>query len=122
MIRDIASEEDIVALVDSFYRRVFIHEGLAPFFKQVDYPNHRPKMVAFWSFVLLDKSGYTTQVWDAHAHMRIQPELFHEWVNLFCITVDELYEGEISERAKLRAKTLGWTFAEKIKTKFEDEV
>jgi hemoglobin len=122
MMRDIALEEDVEALVDTFYGKVFLHEGLAPFFKHLDYPTHRPKMVAFWSFVLLDKPGYTTQVWDAHAQMRIQTELFQEWVNLFCVTVDEMFEGEISERAKLRAKTLGWTFAEKMKTKFEDEV
>ncbi len=115
-------ESDIEDLVDAFYSKVFLHEGLSPFFKHLDYPTHRPKMIAFWSFVLLDKPGYTTQVWDAHAHMRIRPALFQEWVNLFCAIVDERYSGEIAERAKLRAKTLGWTFAEKMKTKFEDEV
>lgn len=121
MMTDITTEDQVATLVDQFYDGVFHHPGLSPFFKNIDYPTHRPRMISFWNFVLLDKAGYTTQVWDAHAHMRIQPELFDEWVRLFCDTVDSLYAGEIAERAKLRAKTLGWTFAEKMKMKLEHE-
>ena len=121
MKTDIVTEEQVSMLVDAFYEQVFQDAQLSPFFKHVDYPTHRPKMIAFWNFVLLDKAGYTTQVWDVHAHLRIQPELFQTWVNLFCNTVDTLFEGEIAERAKLRARTLGWTFAEKMKSKWDHE-
>ena len=118
---DIVSEEQVAILVDKFYDGVFQHPGLSPFFKNIDYPTHRPRMISFWNFVLLDKAGYTSQVWDVHAHMRIQPALFDECVKLFCNTVDDLYYVEIAERAKLRARTLGWTFAEKMKMKLEHE-
>lgn len=121
MMADITTEKDVAYLVERFYDQVFQHPGLMPFFKHVDFASHRPKMIAFWNFVLLDKAGYTTQVWDAHAHMRIPPALFQEWVSLFCNTVDTYFAGEIAERAKLRAKTLGWTFAEKMKSKFDEK-
>lgn len=119
--RDIETENDVAILVDAFYNKVFQDGVLAPFFAHVDYPTHRPKMIAFWNFALLDLPGYTTQVWDAHANMRIAPPLFDHWVNLFVEAVDETFEGEVAEKAKLRAKTIGWTFKEKMKAKLDNE-
>jgi hemoglobin len=119
-MRDIEGKEDIGLLVDRFYERVFMHEQLAPFFKNMDYMTHRPKMIHFWSFVLLDEPGYTTQVYDKHAKMSFAPELFQVWVDLFCKTLDELFRGELSDQAKLRARTMGWTFAEKFKLRNND--
>jgi hypothetical protein len=87
----------------------------------------RTRMLTFCSicpwcdFALLDIPGYTTQVWDAHAGMRIAPPLFDHWVNLFVTAVDELFEGEIAVKAKVRAQTIGWTFKEKMKAKLDHE-
>ena len=119
--RDIETGNDVAILVDAFYNKVFQDGVLAPFFAHVDYPTHRPKMIAFWNFALLDIAGYTTQVWDAHANMRIAPPLFDHWVNLFVEAVDETFEGEVAEKAKLGAKTIGWTFKERMKAKLDNE-
>lgn len=109
----IRSEQDIEELVDSFYTRVLKDEQLAPFFKHLNFTKHLPKMVHFWSFVLLDKPGYTTNVTEKHAHMRLNKELFDRWVALFHETVDDLFDGEKAELAKQRASVLGWTMASK---------
>jgi hemoglobin len=119
-MREITCKEDIAELVDCFYDRVFKNKDLAPFFRHIDYPVHRPKMIHFWSFVLLDEPDYTTQVYDQHAKMRFDPKLFQVWVDLFCQTVDDLFVGNLSEQAKLRARTMGWTFAEKFKVRKDD--
>ncbi len=121
MKHDIQTADDVALLVDAFYDKVFQDAVMQPFFAHVDYPTHRPKMIAFWNFALLDIPGYTTHVWDAHAGMRIAPPLFDHWVNLFVSTVDELFEGEIAVKAKFRAQTIGWTFKEKMKAKLDHE-
>ena len=114
---DIQDIQDVEMLVDTFYQKVFNHDALSPFFKHLDYPIHRVKMIQFWSFVLLDQPGYTTQVYDKHAHMRFDPILFDTWAQLFCETVQSLFQGEKADMAQSRAKMLAWTFAEKFKNR-----
>ena len=73
---DITTKQDVEQLVDTFYGRVLTDESLTPFFKNLDFKVHMPKMVHFWSFVLLDEPGYTTNVTDKHMHMPLSPVHF----------------------------------------------
>lgn len=114
MKNDIQTKEDLEQLVDVFYNRVLQDEKLAHFFAHLDFETHKPKMVHFWSFVLLDEPGYTTNVFDKHAHLHANSSDFSEWVSLFHATVNELFEGEKAEVAKFRATTLGYTFGSKL--------
>jgi len=119
MKTDILHKDDIVKLVDVFYGRVLQDEIIKDFFADLDFEHHKPKMVHFWSFVLLDEYGYTTNVFDKHTHMVLRDEHFDRWLNLFDSTVDELFVGENAEKAKFRAKTIGWTFKEKFRKRTE---
>lgn len=112
-MNDIQSKEDVTFLVDKFYEAVLTNENLAPFFKHLNFEKHLPKMIHFWSFVLLDEPGYTTNVTEKHEKMPLSMDLFNLWVNLFKQTVDELFEGEKAELAKQRAVVLGWTMGSK---------
>lgn len=114
MKKDIQTKEDLVLLVNVFYNRVLQDEKLAHFFAHLNFEEHKPKMVHFWSFVLLDESGYTTNVFDKHANLNAHSSDFHAWVSLFHATVNELFEGEKAEAAKFRATTLGYTFGSKL--------
>jgi hemoglobin len=114
MKKDIQTKGDIVKLVDVFYACVLKNEKLAHFFAHLNFEEHKPKMVHFWSFVLLDESGYTTNVFDKHANLHANSSDFNEWVALFHTTVNELFEGEKAEAAKFRATTLGFTFGAKL--------
>lgn len=111
---DITDKLDISLLVDSFYEAVMKDEQLAPWFSNLNFNEHLPRMKHFWAFVLLDESGYTTNVTEKHRHMRLTKELFDRWVNLFHATVDRLFEGEKANLAKERATVLGWTMGSKI--------
>lgn len=110
---DIHTKEDVTLLVNKFYDTVFKDETLAPFFKHLNFEVHLPKMIHFWSFVLLDEPGYTTNVTEKHEKMPLSMDLFNQWVNLFKQTVDELFVGEKAELAKQRAVVLGWTMGSK---------
>lgn len=112
-MRAITTKSDVEELVNVFYSRVLQDEQLAPFFQQLDFPTHLPKMIHFWSFVLLDEPGYTTNVTEKHANMPLTKALFDRWVQLFHATVDALFSGEKAELAKQRATVLGWTMASK---------
>ncbi|MBL7941503.1 MAG: group III truncated hemoglobin [Flavobacteriales bacterium] len=115
MQKEIENKEDLVRLVDTFYGRVFQDALLAPHFKSLDFEAHKPRMVQFWAFVLLDETGYTTNVFDKHRHLNIDARHFDKWLEIFNQTIDDLFIGEKADTAKFRAKTLAWTFSEKMK-------
>jgi hemoglobin len=115
MSKEITSAEDIKLLVDTFYSKVLQNDDLKPFFAGLDFDHHKPRMIHFWSFVLLDETGYTTNVFDKHVHLPIRDADFDTWMRLFEETVNELFHGEKASTAILRAKTIGWTFKEKFK-------
>ncbi|MFM9004731.1 MAG: group III truncated hemoglobin, partial [Flavobacteriales bacterium] len=106
MPRDISSRHDIESLVDVFYSAVLKDAVLAPFFMHIDFEHHKPRMVHFWSFVLLDEPGYTTNIVDKHAHMPLTAEAMQHWVNLFETSVRAEFSGPNAEQAILRAKTI----------------
>jgi hemoglobin len=114
MLSDIAIHQDVERLVDKFYIAVMEDQILAPFFSHIDFTHHKPRMIHFWSFVLLDEPGYTTNIFDKHANMKLSREALQRWVELFEHSARQLFQGEKTEQAILRAKTIAWTFQEKM--------
>lgn len=114
MKKDITATEDLTFLVDTFYNKVIQNEVLKPFFANLDFSVHKPKMVGFWGFILLDQAGYKTDVMHKHHQMKLKPEHFETWIQLFNSTVDEHFEGEKANMAKQRAELMGWTMQSKM--------
>lgn len=113
-MNDISSKDDITKLVLTFYEKVNKDDELSPFFKDLDFEVHMPKMIHFWSFALLNEPGYTTNVVEKHVHMPLKDVHFERWLNLFNETIDEHFSGEIASQAKQRAQLIGWTIKSKI--------
>jgi hemoglobin len=113
-MKEIESKEDVQFLVSTFYGKVLMNEELKPFFSQLDFEAHLPKMIHFWSFVLLDEANYKTNVTEKHLQMPLKKENFDTWLRLFGETVDEHFEGEKAEIAKQRAFTIAWTISNKM--------
>jgi hemoglobin len=111
---DISTAFDIDRLVNMFYDRLLSHPEMAPFFENLDLEHHLPKIKQFWRFALLNEAGYTTNVFDRHKHLQATQKHFEIWVTLFCETIDQLFQGEVAEDAKMRARSLGFTFASKM--------
>ena len=114
-MKEITTKEDVTTLVDVFYGKVLEDELLSPFFKHLNLEIHLPKMVQFWSFVLLDEAGYTTNVVEKHMKMPLKKNHFDQWLKLFNDTIDELFIGEKVDLAKQRAFTIAWTTEHKLK-------
>lgn len=113
-MKEIENIEDVTLLVEAFYSKAFVDPKLSPHFEGMDFEAHKPKMIAFWAFVLLDQPGYTTNVFDKHTHLKIDSSHFNQWIKLFHAVVDEHFIGEKANDAKLRATTIGWTFGNKM--------
>lgn len=113
-MRDIKDKNDIRVFVDEFYKDVLKDEDLKVFFARLDFQKHLPKMIHFWSFVLLNESGYKTDVTKVHKHMPLEKKHFDKWIELFNKTMDRLFEGELANKAKQRAFLMRWTMESKI--------
>lgn len=72
-------------------------------------------MISFWEFVLLDKEGYTTNVFDKHVNLPLKEEHFAIWLTTFEKTVYDLFEGKKAEMAIQRAQTIAYSFQHKMK-------
>jgi len=118
---DITRHEDIILLVDTFYGKVrnnntinFIFEDIA----HVDWPNHLPRMYAFWSGLLLGNNTYQGDPMTTHVHLSKQTPITHvqfgAWLSLFVATIDELFEGEKAREAKMRAGNIAGLMMVKI--------
>lgn len=116
MNKDIENEADVENLVRTFYNQLLRDELMSPHFEGIDFEHHFPRMMAFWSFILLDKSGFEGNVFDRHRHLKIGDEHFERWISTFCQTVDDLFEGATAERAKNQAKVIGMGFQWKMKS------
>ena len=80
----------------------------------MDFDLHKPKMIQFWSFVLLDEAGYTTDVTKKHMNMKLSKEHFDRWLKLFNASLDQLFIGERAEAARQRAALINWTIQSKM--------
>ena len=115
MLPDIKNSADVELLVKTFYGNLLGIEEIRPVFEGIDFEKHMPHMVAFWEFVLLDKEGYTTNVFDKHVNLPLKEEHFTMWLDTFGKTVHGLFAGEKAEMALQRAQVIGHSFQHKLK-------
>ncbi len=119
-MKDLETEEDLSIWLDAFYEKLLADPITAPKFADLNLKQHMPKLVQFWAFVLLDKEGYKTNVFEKHIHLHLEKIHFDLWLKYFRETTDALYKGEKAEMAKQRATMLAGTFLYKITGDFHD--
>lgn len=107
---DILARKDIVTLVNAFYDKVIADPLLGPVFAHVDWPHHLPIMYDFWSSMLLGDQTYKGNPLQKHLPLPIDASHFSQWLALFTITVDENFNGEKADEAKLRAQSIAKVF------------
>lgn len=123
MKRKIENRGDIELLVNTFYDKVRIDKVIGPIFSdvaKVDWEHHLPKMYAFWASLLLGEQGFTGNPMQKHIDLSKLTSMteveFSQWLKLFTGTVDELFEGEKAEEAKIRAANIARLMLHKIQT------
>ncbi len=117
MKNDLKTEDDIKLMVDSFYDIVNEDDLLSPIFNdlvQVNWKKHLPLMYSFWNKVLFARGEYKGNPFIKHVDLPVEKKHFDRWVQLFDENMDALFEGEIAESTKLRAKSIAHIFQSKI--------
>ena len=123
--KEIRGRQEIKLLIDSFYRQVKIDPLIGVFFTEtasVDWEKHLPKMYDFWESTLFHTQKYKgnpiIKHLDLHNKKAIKSEHFQRWIELFCKTVDENFEGETANTAKARAHSIATIIQFKIHHKY----
>ena len=113
MKTDITSRADIERLITRFYELSFEDERLGKIFKEISplhLETHIPLVTDFWEGILLDADKYRGNVTEKHFAVNrlttLRKEDFDLWYSYWSNAVDELFEGEIAEKAKFRARSI----------------
>lgn len=107
---DLETSADVRRLVDAFYTRVREDPMLGPIFNDVahvDWASHLLTMYAFWESVLFAKAGFKGNPMAVHRALAMRTplrrEAFERWLHLFGASLDEHFEGPMTEAARARA-------------------
>lgn len=119
-MNDIQNEQDIEKWMRTFYAKLLVDPITAPKFEHLDLEEHFPHLINFWAFVLLDKEGYRTNVFEKHIRLNLEKVHFEQWLKYFRETTDELFAGERAETAKQRVLLLATTFLHKLSGEYHD--
>lgn len=114
---------EIARLVETFYGRIRQDPMLGPVFGAAldgRWDTHLPKMVDFWSSLVLGEKGYQGNVKAVHQPLPdLSPEHFQRWLGLFIATVDQLFTAQAALRFaepalriahSLQLSRFGWDF------------
>ncbi len=119
--RDLTTRAEVHDLVVHFYREVALDDLLGPVFgetAEVDWAVHIPRLIDYWSRVLLGHEGYDGAILAAHRSLHeLEPfrlELFDRWYALFAESVDERWAGPKAEEAKAHAAKIAAILARRL--------
>jgi hemoglobin len=118
---DLSTRAQVHDLVVAFYLEVMLDELPEPIFgevAEVDWGEHIPKLIDYWSSILLGTEQYGGSVTKTHRHLHslqpLQPEHCDRWYALWVQSVDQGWEGPTAERAKSYAATLMVGMAKRV--------
>ena len=112
-MRDIETKEDIEHIMCVFYSKMLQDDVVGYIFTDVAKINletHLPHITNFWNNALFHVGGYKNNVIqihkDLHAKKPLTEQHFERWLHLLSTTIDELHQGELSEKMKVVAKQI----------------
>jgi len=113
MKRDVEKREDLVSVLQAFYRQATQDPMIGHFFTEViklDIQAHIPVIANFWEAILFGSRSYSKNVMEVHQHIHqlssIKKEHLDRWVHLFTQTVDAHFEGAKATLMKQRATSI----------------
>lgn len=122
-LNDIATEQDIQTLVDTFYKKVLADELIGPIFNDVaklDWDKHMPIMYSFWGSMLLGTQSYRSNPMTKHINLdklfRLEKVHFNRWLEIWEQNLKEHFFGEIAEQALTRARNIASVMEYKVRS------
>ncbi len=121
-MEDIKDKNDIVLLVNNFYKKALSDLKIGYIFTDVvkiNFELHMPKMYDFWSSILLDEISYKGNPILTHIHLNKKESLsevhFEVWLSLWESTVNSLFIGPKATEAIQKSKNIAGLMQYKIK-------
>lgn len=122
MKKDISNREDLYLIVQSFYEKLFSDADMEIFFNEFKEPEalkkHLLVLVDFWDGILFYTGAYKKNAIQPHLEKNkkvpFESKHFKKWILLFSNSIDELFQGEVSEMAKSRAQSIATVMQIKI--------
>lgn len=121
MLKDIENREDLKLVFESFYQKALKDDTIGHFFTTVipiDLEEHLPVILNFWQNNLFYTGGYANNLLAVHQHIdekfKMTANDINIWLGLLNETVDQLFEGEVSNRLKTNALSIGTVMKLKI--------
>ncbi len=121
MKKDIENRNDIEQLVDLFYEKVKQDKSISHFFINVvtvDWDKHLQNMYSFWENALFYSGNYAGNPMQQHFILNekcpMSVKHFDQWIQLFNLSVDELFEGEQADIIRQRAQNISLVMQNKI--------
>lgn len=115
--QDIQTEEDVVIMVNSFYKKVNNDKLLSYVFNdfsKVEWDTHLPIMHRFWNTLIFGNQSYKGNPFAKHIKLPINKNHFDRWIQLFEQNIDELFVGDVANHTKQRAKSIAYIFQSKL--------
>jgi len=112
-MKDIETKEDVASMVSGFYSRVNEDPLLGPVFNdvaRVNWDEHLPTMVSFWSSLLLGTGDYKGQPFPKHAVLPLTSAHFDQWVRLFNENIRKQFAGPVTDQAIHQARQIAKLF------------
>ncbi|SFE55462.1 hemoglobin [Chitinophaga sp. CF118] len=116
-LKDIQGIEDIKWMVDRFYGKVREDGLLGPIFLSHignDWTAHLNIMYNFWNMAIFGNRDYTGNPFQKHKHMPLDSIYFDRWLLHFHATLDERFDGPVTNDTKKKAQTIAATFLHRI--------
>lgn len=116
---DLESKTDLEFLISSFYNSLLQNDEMKPFFQHINFEAHKPRMIAFWDFVVFNTpNAYSGSLMPVHEHLHkmfpFEKKHFEIWLDTFKKTVDQHFAGQRAEAIKNAATQIGATMKYKI--------
>lgn len=120
-MKEIEFREDVVHLVDAFYKQAVSDSVIGHFFTEVvqlDFAAHMPVMYDFWESTLLGNNVYKGNPMLKHIALSKKSPMtsvhFDRWLVLWVDTVNGLFQGQKAEEAKSKAQQIATLMQYKV--------
>ena len=114
MVKPLENRDDLVNLLNSFYTKAQTDPLIGSKFDHINMDDHTQVITDFWDSILFGTNSYQGDPFSKHIPLALKIDDFDRWVSLFTETVDEQFEGDKADEAKLRASTIARVFKAKL--------
>ncbi len=112
------TQESIKKLVNTFYPTILADSITAPFFiaklgDDINSPvwqEHLELLSNFWASIALGEGSYNGNPLAAHFDLELTREAFAQWLHLFSLAIDRVYEAQAGEFFKERSQIIARNF------------